>query len=74
MERKTFGFLFLLLLVLASDVTVKRAEAKDCLTRRHGFQGRCLFDRQCAHVCRSDGFIGGQCRGPLRKCFCSRPC
>ncbi|KHN17432.1 Defensin-like protein, partial [Glycine soja] len=55
-------------------VTVKRAEAKDCLTRRHGFQGRCLFDRQCAHVCRSDGFIGGQCRGPLRKCFCSRPC
>nr|KYP48968.1 Defensin-like protein 4 [Cajanus cajan] len=74
MERKTFGLLFLVLLVLAADVAVERGEAAVCFARRHGFQGRCLVDAQCAHVCRSDGFIGGECRGPFRKCFCSRTC
>ncbi|KAL2325106.1 hypothetical protein Fmac_024164 [Flemingia macrophylla] len=74
MEKKIFGIFFLLFLVLAADVAVKKGEAKECLVRRHGFQGRCLIDRQCAHVCRSDGFSGGECRGPLRKCFCFRTC
>ncbi|RDX65017.1 Defensin-like protein 4, partial [Mucuna pruriens] len=74
MERKTIGFLFMLVLVLAADVAVKKTEARDCLSKRHGFRGRCLTDGNCDHACRSDGFVGGQCRGLTRSCYCIRKC
>ncbi|XP_027343616.1 defensin-like protein 1 [Abrus precatorius] len=74
MERKTFGFLFLLLLVLAADVAVKTGEARECESESHGFKGVCLSDNNCAHVCRTEGFSGGDCHGVRRRCYCTKIC
>ncbi|RDX69513.1 hypothetical protein CR513_51365, partial [Mucuna pruriens] len=74
MERKTTGFLFLLLLLLAADVAVKTAEARYCFTQSHRFGGLCLSYRNCGHVCKTEGFSGGECRGFRRRCFCTKIC
>ncbi|TKY60497.1 Defensin protein 4 [Spatholobus suberectus] len=74
MERKTLGFLFLLFLVLAADVAVKTAEARDCSSKSHGFKGACFSDTNCAQVCRNEGFTGGKCTGFRHRCFCTRIC
>ncbi|KAK7358746.1 hypothetical protein VNO77_00684 [Canavalia gladiata] len=74
MERKTLGLLFFLLLVFAADVGVKRAEGRTCLSKSHSFTGPCLRDSNCAHVCRTEGFYGGDCRGLRRRCFCTKFC
>ncbi|XP_028244809.1 defensin Ec-AMP-D1-like [Glycine soja] len=74
MERKTIGILFLVFLVLPSDVAVKRAEGRDCSSKSHGFKGLCFSDTNCAHVCRTEGFTGGDCGGFRRRCFCTRIC
>ncbi|KAG2410676.1 hypothetical protein LR48_Vigan01g007400 [Vigna angularis] len=73
MERKTFSFLLLLLLVLASDVAVERGEAKTCMTKKEGW-GRCLIDTTCAHSCRKQGYKGGNCKGMRRTCYCLLDC
>ncbi|ESW31910.1 hypothetical protein PHAVU_002G278400 [Phaseolus vulgaris] len=73
MERKTLSFLFLFLLVLASDVAVKKAEAKTCFTKKEGW-GRCIADFTCARSCRNVGYIGGKCQGLTRRCFCVLNC
>ncbi|KAL2342852.1 hypothetical protein Fmac_004137 [Flemingia macrophylla] len=70
MERKTIkGFLFLLALVSAVDVAMKTAEARVCLSRSHKFRALCFSDTNCRHVCRTEGFSGGDCRGFRRRCF-----
>ncbi|RDX65018.1 hypothetical protein CR513_56358, partial [Mucuna pruriens] len=74
MERKTTGFLFFLLLLLAADVAVKTAEARYCFTESHRFGGLCLSYRNCGHVCKTEGFTGGECRGFRRRCFCTKIC
>ncbi|KAG5014386.1 hypothetical protein AAZX31_08G005400 [Glycine max] len=84
MERKTIGILFLVFLVLPSVkdryiyiipyVAVKRAEGRDCSSKSHGFKGLCFSDTNCAHVCRTEGFTGGDCGGFRRRCFCTRIC
>nr|AAR08912.1 plant defensin precursor [Vigna radiata]AAX98672.1 defensin-like protein [Vigna nakashimae]ACN22750.1 plant defensin [Vigna radiata] len=73
MERKTFSFLFLLLLVLASDVAVERGEARTCMIKKEGW-GKCLIDTTCAHSCKNRGYIGGNCKGMTRTCYCLVNC
>nr|AAX98673.1 defensin-like protein [Vigna nakashimae] len=74
MERKTFSFLFLLLLVLASDVAVERGEAKTCTTKNEEWAGRCIdYEGTCQTWCRNGGYQGGWCRGP-RSCYCLVNC
>ncbi|XP_027338828.1 defensin-like protein 1 [Abrus precatorius] len=74
MERKSLGFLFLLLLVLASPEVVVQTEGRVCESQSHGFKGACAGDHNCALVCRNEGFSGGHCRGFHRRCFCTKLC
>ncbi|KAK7369569.1 hypothetical protein VNO80_11610 [Phaseolus coccineus] len=74
MERKTLGFIFLLFLVLAADVAVMRAEARECWSDSHAFKGLCFNNDNCATVCLTEGFTGGKCHGLRRRCICSKIC
>ncbi|CAL5214670.1 unnamed protein product [Lathyrus oleraceus] len=70
MERKTLSFLFMLFLLLAADVTVKIAEARGCKVKSTKFRGPCSFDKNCATVCRGEGYRDGDCHGLRRRCMC----
>ncbi|KAK4567231.1 hypothetical protein RGQ29_003159 [Quercus rubra] len=74
MERKTFGLLFLLLVLFSSQEMVMRTEARVCESQSHGFKGACAMDHNCALVCRNEGFSGGRCRGFRHRCFCTKLC
>nr|GMC60961.1 defensin-like protein 1 [Ipomoea batatas]GMC64625.1 defensin-like protein 1 [Ipomoea batatas] len=72
MEAKTFGLFFLLLIVLASQNG--GVEGRVCRSQSHHYKGLCLRDHNCAIVCRTEGFSGGDCVGFRRRCFCTRRC
>ncbi|XP_062083185.1 defensin-like protein 1 [Humulus lupulus] len=77
MERKvSFGgvLLFMLFILLASKETVLGVEGRVCESKSHHFKGPCVSDHNCATVCRTERFSGGNCRGFRRRCFCSRRC
>ncbi|XP_011626671.1 defensin Ec-AMP-D1 [Amborella trichopoda] len=65
------SLLVLLLLVAASAVVV---DARTCQSLSHHFKGRCVLHNNCGYVCRTEGFIGGKCRGFRGRCFCLKPC
>ncbi|KAK7369568.1 hypothetical protein VNO80_11609 [Phaseolus coccineus] len=73
-SKTTLGFMFLLLLIFASDMTVTKTEARECESQSHSFRGLCLRDQNCATVCLTEGFTGGKCEGASRRCFCTKPC
>ena len=56
--------------------TTRVAEARHCLSQSHKFVGACLSKRNCANVCRTEGFPWGECRwhGIESKCHCKRIC
>ncbi|BAT73194.1 hypothetical protein VIGAN_01065900 [Vigna angularis var. angularis] len=75
METKMLKFsMFLLFLVLAADVAVKRTEGRECWSKSKTFHGLCFSDRNCETVCLTEGFTGGKCKGVLHQCFCSEIC
>ncbi|XP_057519800.1 defensin-like protein [Amaranthus tricolor] len=72
---RPFSFFFLMLiLVLASEIGPKVGEARTCGTASHAFKGACFSNRNCANVCKTEGFPEGDCKGFRRRCFCTRPC
>ncbi|XP_010270777.1 PREDICTED: defensin-like protein [Nelumbo nucifera] len=77
MERgmRLFSSLVLvLLLVTATEMGPKVAEARTCESQSHRFKGACLSDTNCASVCQTEGFPAGDCKGARRRCFCVKPC
>nr|AFJ04517.1 low-molecular-weight cysteine-rich 69 [Vernicia fordii] len=62
--------LLLFLLLVATEMT----EARTCESQSHKFKGTCLSETNCASVCKTEGFTGGDCRGLRRRCFCTRNC
>ncbi|KAH6779279.1 low-molecular-weight cysteine-rich 69 [Perilla frutescens var. hirtella] len=60
----------LLVLMLVTITT----EARTCESQSHSFKGACLSDTNCASVCKTEGFTGGNCRGLRRRCFCTKHC
>ncbi|KAJ4844356.1 Defensin sd2 [Turnera subulata] len=76
MEKKSFGLLLLLILVLASheEGMIVGTEARTCESQSHKFKHACLVDDNCASVCKTEGFMGGKCRGFRHRCFCTRNC
>ncbi|KAM7513888.1 hypothetical protein LguiA_003471 [Lonicera macranthoides] len=75
MESKNFGFFFLLLIVLVSQVILMpQVEGRVCESQSHYFKGPCRGDHNCAMVCRNEAFSGGRCRGFRRRCFCTKLC
>ncbi|KAG6777725.1 hypothetical protein POTOM_017554 [Populus tomentosa] len=74
MEKKCYGLFFLLLLVLASQEMVVPTEARVCLSQSHHYKGPCLRGHNCAMVCKTEGFAGGECKGFRSRCFCAKRC
>ena len=54
----------------------KEEEKNHCLSQSHHFKGLCVSSSNCANVCRTENFPGGECKteGATRKCFCKRIC
>ncbi|KAK4404177.1 Defensin-like protein 2 [Sesamum angolense] len=38
-------------------------EARTCESQSHRFKGTCVSSTNCASVCHTEGFSGGNCRG-----------
>ncbi|KAF7000259.1 hypothetical protein CFC21_016198 [Triticum aestivum] len=77
--RMAASALLLLVLLVATEMgtpTRKVAEARDCLSKSHKFKGACLSSSNCASICRTENFPGGECKldSFARKCFCKRVC
>ncbi|XP_050947497.1 defensin-like protein 1 [Cucumis melo] len=66
--------LLLLLIFSASEMMGGGAEARMCQSQSHHFHGTCIRDHNCALVCRTEGFSGGECVGFRRRCFCTHRC
>ncbi|WJX40962.1 hypothetical protein P8452_28383 [Trifolium repens] len=58
MNKTRFGFFFILLVLLASQMVVQ-TEGRHCESKSHRFKGMCLSDHNCASVCHVEGFPGG---------------
>ncbi|EEF48338.1 defensin Ec-AMP-D2 [Ricinus communis] len=72
---RLFSTVFLLLLLLvATEMGAKVAEARTCESQSHKFKGTCLSTTNCANICKTEGFHGGRCRGFRRRCFCTKHC
>ncbi|KAK3011791.1 hypothetical protein RJ639_011779 [Escallonia herrerae] len=68
-----FSLVFVLMVLIASDVSLV-AEARTCLSQSQRFKGPCVSETNCASVCHTEGFHGGDCRGLRRRCFCTKHC
>ncbi|KAM5566531.1 defensin Ec-AMP-D2-like [Rosa sericea] len=70
----TFFVAILLLVATGMGPNAMVAEARTCETLSHKFKGTCLRESNCASVCQTEGFSGGDCRGLRRRCFCTKHC
>ncbi|XP_077247004.1 defensin Ec-AMP-D1-like [Tasmannia lanceolata] len=76
MERRASlvpAIAMLVLLFLATEMGTM-VEARICESQSHRFKGLCVRHSNCANVCRTEGFPGGECRGFRRRCFCVKTC
>ncbi|CAB4276971.1 hypothetical protein PRUPE_4G131400 [Prunus persica] len=74
MERKLFGLVLILVILLTSQEMVMQSEAKICEVTSKTFIGLCIKDRNCMVRCHSEGYGYGKCSHILRKCRCLKPC
>ncbi|KAL5546547.1 hypothetical protein UlMin_006234 [Ulmus minor] len=74
MERKYFGVMFLLFILLASQEVVVPSLGRVCQTQSRSYLGKCLNDHTCRSTCHTEGFTDGNCRGVRRRCFCFKNC
>ncbi|PRQ41334.1 putative defensin, plant [Rosa chinensis] len=70
----TFFVAILLLVATGMGPNAMVTEARTCETLSHKFKGTCLRESNCASVCQTEGFSGGDCRGLRRRCFCTKHC
>ncbi|XP_062217468.1 defensin-like protein CAL1 [Phragmites australis] len=77
-RRMAAPALFFLLLLVATEMGTARvvAEERHCLSQSHRFKGLCVSSSNCANVCMTENFPGGECKiqGGTRKCFCKVVC
>ncbi|XP_073275728.1 defensin Ec-AMP-D1-like [Primulina huaijiensis] len=73
MERFADVFLVFVLAMLMG-IGPMVGEARFCESQSLRFKGPCVSDTNCASVCHTEGFPGGDCRGFRRRCFCTKPC
>uniref|UniRef100_A0A0E0DB30 Knottins-like domain-containing protein n=1 Tax=Oryza meridionalis TaxID=40149 RepID=A0A0E0DB30_9ORYZ len=72
-SRKFFpAIVVLLLLVIATEMAP--AQARECETESSKFSGMCMIQANCDHICKTEGFMGGDCRGFRRRCMCRTQC
>ncbi|XP_043693993.1 defensin Ec-AMP-D1-like [Telopea speciosissima] len=65
---------FMLLLMATEKMGPKVAEARTCESQSNHYKGSCFRHSNCGHICRSEGFEGGVCKGFRRRCFCIKAC
>ncbi|KAM0948718.1 putative oxidoreductase [Dioscorea sansibarensis] len=53
---------------------INGVEGRLCKVPSGGFRGICYRDTNCLHVCVSEGYNGGQCKGFRRRCMCNKIC
>ncbi|CBI27507.3 hypothetical protein AAG906_004292 [Vitis piasezkii] len=73
-QRLFSAFLLVILLFMATEMGPMVAEARTCESQSHRFKGTCVRQSNCAAVCQTEGFHGGNCRGFRRRCFCTKHC
>ncbi|XP_062113099.1 defensin-like protein [Humulus lupulus] len=72
--RSISALFVILLLLVATEMGPRVAEARTCEAQSHRFKGPCVRKSNCANVCRTEGFPDGHCRGLRRRCFCTKHC
>ncbi|XP_062183543.1 defensin-like protein 1 [Phragmites australis] len=74
-SRKFFPTVVVLLLLVVVATEVIPAHARVCETKSTLYKGLCMKDHEnCATMCRSEGFLGGECSGWHRDCMCTKSC
>ncbi|XP_015080724.1 defensin Ec-AMP-D1-like [Solanum pennellii] len=73
-SMRLFATMLLLTMLVMSTGPMRIVEARTCESQSHRFKGPCVSEKNCASVCETEGFSGGDCRGFRRRCFCTRPC
>ena len=60
----------------SNDLGELEAEARYYLSQNHRFKGLCMSSSNCANVCQTENFPGGECKaeGATRKCFYNKIC
>ncbi|CAA7399132.1 unnamed protein product [Spirodela intermedia] len=67
--------LLLVMLLPLFATTVEPSQIRDCSSLSTRFTGRCSSHTNCSIICRTEGFILGECRGFIRRrCYCIKPC
>ncbi|XP_011084089.1 defensin Ec-AMP-D2-like [Sesamum indicum] len=74
MGRLATVFFVLMLVVISTERGPMVGEARTCESLSHRFKGACVSSTNCASVCHTEGFPGGNCRGFRRRCFCTKHC
>eukprot|EP01018_Ginkgo_biloba_P000049 Gb_21864 [translate_table: standard] len=67
--------LLVLLLLIASEM--QGAAARTCKSASKKYKRICTVNKNCATICKSEGFEGGECDNEHivnRKCFCYKHC
>ncbi|KAK1256644.1 hypothetical protein QJS04_geneDACA024732 [Acorus gramineus] len=72
--RKAMAYVLLLCALLLTSREMVRVEARLCKVPSGGYRGVCVSDTNCAQVCMSEGFSGGDCKGLRRRCMCYKQC
>nr|ACB32234.1 gamma-thionin/defensin [Solanum chacoense] len=73
-SMRLFATMLLLAMLVMATGPTRIVEARTCESQSHRFKGPCVSEKNCASVCETEGFSGGDCRGLRRRCFCTRPC
>ncbi|KMZ59352.1 Defensin-like protein [Zostera marina] len=53
---------------------VQLSYGRTCTTKSQRFKGHCFRARNCAYICRTEGYHGGKCHGFHKHCLCHKPC
>ncbi|KAG6779417.1 hypothetical protein POTOM_015797 [Populus tomentosa] len=72
-NASVFSFCCSLSWLLVKEMVVP-TEARVCLSQSHHYKGPCLRGHNCAMVCKTEGFAGGECKGFRSRCFCAKRC
>ncbi|CAN0877570.1 Defensin-like protein 4 [Linum grandiflorum] len=68
------GLLLVLILLHPSRKLTINTRARRCEYESKRFKGTCEVDKNCADVCKLEGFPSGDCQGFRTGCYCTRPC
>ncbi|KAF8398806.1 hypothetical protein HHK36_014666 [Tetracentron sinense] len=69
-----FALLLLSLLLGASEMTIRKVDARICESPSKNFNGLCFRSSNCATICHGEHFSDGQCQGVRRRCICRKQC